>query len=231
MNMIDKKKIWVVIAAFNESKRITNVIKDLFNEGYFNIVIVDDGSRDNTYDIISSFQVHALRHIINRGQGAALKTGIDYSLNNGADIIITFDADGQHSSKDIVNLVKPIIEKNALVSLGSRFLDKDSKIPFLRKVLLKGSIFVLYIFYGAKMTDAHNGLRAFSKFAAKKINIKSDRMEHASEIIEEIVKKKIPYVEVFVNIKYNKEVLKKGTGSYFEAIKVLLRMIWRKLNN
>jgi polyprenyl-phospho-N-acetylgalactosaminyl synthase len=226
-----EQNIWIVIAAYNESRRISQVVKSLIQNGYNNIVITDDGSQDNTYEIISKLPVHALKHIINRGQGASLRTGIEYALENDADIIVTFDADGQHMANEIQRLIIPINEKKCDVSLGSRFLNKRSRIPFMRKVLLKGSVFVIFLFYGARMTDAHNGLRAISRNAAKKIQIRSDRMEHASEIIDEIVKKKIKYKEISVTINYNDDVLQKGAGSFTEAIKVLFKMIWRKLMN
>ncbi|MEM4711038.1 MAG: glycosyltransferase family 2 protein [Candidatus Woesearchaeota archaeon] len=241
-------KIFIVIAAYNEEKSIKKVlsnfkklkkyiIKDKNNNiinTEYNIVIVDDGSRDKTYESAKNFSkelnLTVLKHIINRGQGAALKTGIDYALNKNADIIITFDADGQHRIEDIPQMIKPIINRECEVTLGSRFL-KKTNMPLFRKITLKTAILVMWIFYGVKMTDAHNGFRAFSREAAKKINITSDRMEHASEIIEEIKRKKIEYKEIPVTILYTDYSLKKGHGGLRQALKVLFRMLFRKMIN
>jgi len=223
-------KVYIVIAAYNEKDSIARVIDDLHKHGYKNIIVVDDGSKDNTTQIAERKKVMVLQHILNRGQGAALKTGIDYAVQQGADIIITFDADGQHQAKEIKNLIKPVTSGKAEVALGSRFLKDDSNIPFMRKLLLKGSVLIQRFFYGINLTDAHNGFRALSRKAAQKIEITADRMAHASQIIDEISKKKIRYTEVPVTILYTQYSLKKGTGSFSQALKVLWRMIVDKIN-
>lgn len=218
---------YIVIAAYNEEKNIVSVIKDLKKAGYSKIVVVDDGSKDHTFQNTYESGVYALHHKVNRGQGAALKTGIDFAVKQRAKYIVTFDADGQHQTKDLPAMLEPVRKGIADISLGSRFL-KRTDIPFTRKVLLKGSIFVIWLFYGVKMTDAHNGFRVFSRDAAKKIRIRSDRMEHASEIIEQIKKNKLRFVEVPVTIKYTQYSLQHGQGSFLQAIKVLFRMILNK---
>lgn len=221
-------KLFIVIAAYNEEKSIAEVIANLRRHNYNNIVVVDDGSKDKTYQIILKEKVHALRHIINRGQGASLKTGIDYSLQKGADIIITFDADGQHRVEDIPAMIKPIIKKECDATIGSRFL-KKTEMPLFRKITLKIGIIIMWLFYGVKMTDAHNGFRAFSREAAQKIEITSDRMEHASQIIEEIHKKSIKYKEIPVIIKYTDYSIEKGSGGIKQAVRVFCRMFLRKM--
>ncbi len=223
-------KIFIVIAAYNEGKSIAKVISNLKNHGYNNIVVVDDGSRDNTYDIILDSGAIALRHIINRGQGAALKTGIDYSLKAGADIIVTFDADGQHRVEDLPAMINPVKNKKCDITIGSRFL-KPVEMPFFRKLTLKIAVFVVWFFYGAKMTDAHNGFRAMNRNAAQTINITSDRMEHASQIVEEIHKKNIKFKEVPVIILYTDYSMAHGHGGFMQALKVFGKMIMRRILN
>ena len=222
------KKVFFVIPAFNEEKSIGKVLKELKSNDYKNIVVVDDRSNDRTYSIAKKFKVHVLKHKKNIGQGAALRTGINFAIKKGADIIVTFDSDGQHSIKDIPKMLKPILSGKADVALGSRFL-KKTKMPLKRRILLKGSVIIQRIFYGIKLTDAHNGFRVFSRKAAKKIKITSNRMEHASEIIEEIVKHKLRYQEVGVIIRYTDYSMNKGHGSYFQALKVFFKMIKKKL--
>jgi polyprenyl-phospho-N-acetylgalactosaminyl synthase len=220
----------IVIAAWNEEKNIATVIKTLKSEGYENIIVVDDGSHDNTSRIVKKEGATALKHIVNRGQGAALQTGMTYALLNGAKYIVHFDADGQHNAKEIKYLLDPIQNGEVEATLGSRFLKKQN-IPFIRKITLKGAIFVIFLFYGVKLSDAHNGFRAFSRDAAKKVIITMDRMEHASEIIDRIKKRKIKYKEIPVTIIYKEEHLKegrKGQGQ-FDSINIILKMLQKKI--
>ncbi|MBT3407469.1 glycosyltransferase family 2 protein, partial [Candidatus Woesearchaeota archaeon] len=124
----------------------------------------------------------------------------------------------------------PLQSKETEITLGSRFLKKQ-KIPFTRKLMLKGGIIAVWAIHGIKLSDTHNGFRAFTKKAAKRIIITADKMEHASEILEKIKKYQIPYKEIPVTITYNEETLKngrKGQGQ-FDSIKILIKMIIRKI--
>ena len=217
------RDIWIVIAAFNEEKSLGSVIDSLKAQGYDNIVVVDDGSSDRTFDIAKEKGVFALKHCINRGQGAALQTGIDFALQNNAGVIVTFDADGQHDASEIKDLITPLSEGYS-VALGSRFLDKRANLPFSRKLILKAGALLCRLFYGLKITDTHNGFRAFSRAAAKKIRITADRMEHGSQILDEISKHKLKYKEVPVTIKYSSYSMKKGQSS-MNAVKIFLKMV------
>nr|MCK4930033.1 glycosyltransferase family 2 protein [Nanoarchaeota archaeon] len=228
MNKYKNKKIFFVIPAYNEEKSIGRVVKDLKRAGYRYIIVIDDGSKDNTYKEAKKQKIIVLKHVINRGQGAALRTGIDSALKKGAEFIVTFDSDGQHRVEDLPRMLRPVIKGKVDVTLGSRFLRK-TKMPLSRWILLKGSVLVQWIFYGVKLSDAHNGYRVLNRKAAKKIRIDSDRMEHASEIVEEIVKKNIKYKEIPVTIRYTGYSMKKGEGSFFGALKVLFKMLMRRL--
>jgi polyprenyl-phospho-N-acetylgalactosaminyl synthase len=223
-----RKKVYFVIPAYNEAKSISRVVKDLKRAGYNNIIVIDDGSRDNTYSAAAKHGITVLKHVINRGQGAALKTGIDYALSQGADFIVTFDSDGQHRVEDVPAMLKPALRGDVDVTLGSRFL-KRSHLPLSRKILLKGAIVVQSAFYRIILTDVHNGFRVLSRRAALKIWLKADRMEHASEIVEEIAKHKIPYEEVPVTIRYTGYSQSKGEGSFLGALRILYKMVMKKL--
>jgi len=225
-----KGDVYVVIAAYNEEKSIGRVIKGLKRHGYRNIVVVDDGSKDKTFEAALKEKVSVLKHLVNRGQGASLETGIDYALSKSADYIVTFDADGQHHPEDIERLLKVVKSGKAEVALGSRFLKHDSNTPFMRRIVLKVGILVVWFLCGIKLSDSHNGFRVFSRNAAQQINITSDRMEHASQIVEEIHLKRIPYKEVPVTITYSD--YSKGKGqSGWNSIKIGLRMIFRRLTH
>lgn len=220
------------MAAYNEEKNIKNTISSLKNEGYKNIIVVDDGSKDNTYKIAKSQKITVLKHDINLGQGAALQTGMTYALLNGAQYLVHFDSDGQHDPKEIKDILNPIINKEVDVTLGSRFLKNNKeKIPTIRKMKLKIGILVIWFFYGVLLSDSHNGFRGMSRSAAKKIVITTDRMEHASEIIDRIRKNRIKYKEIPVTIKYTKDSIKNGRKgqSKFDELEIVIKMLLKKI--
>ncbi len=214
--------VWIVIAAYNEEHSIGHVAKGLVDAGYRNIVVVDDGSRDKTSEVAKK-HAHVVRHAVNQGQGAGLRTGIQYALKHKADIIVTFDADGQHRVQDLPKMIAPVASGEFDVALGSRFLGK-SDVPFFRRLVLKGGAFIVWLFYGVWLTDSHNGFRVFSRKAAEAIKITSPRMEHASEIIYEIKKNHLRFKEVPVVIQYT-EYSKAHGQSSFNGIRILWRMI------
>ncbi len=224
----DSMKIFIVIAAFNEEKKIALVLKDLKKKGYQNIVVVDDGSKDRTFEKASAEEVFVLRHKKNLGQGAALRTGINFSLKKGADIVVTFDADGQHRTSEIKKLVEPVARGEIDVALGSRFLGKNTKMRKRIRLLLYCGILLHYILYGVWLTDVHNGFRALSRKAAIKIKIREKRMEHASEIIEQIHKHRLSYKEIPVTIVYTKYSVAHGQTPW-QRIKVGFNLAKKKI--
>jgi len=227
-NPYPNRRIWIVIPAYNEERSIGRVVGELRRAGYNNIVVVDDGSTDNTSVEAEKQGVVVLRHMINRGQGAALRTGTEYALKHRAEFIVHFDSDGQHRVEDLEAMLSPVIRGEVDVTLGSRFLRK-TRIPLSRRILLKGSVIVQWLFYGVRLSDAHNGFRVFNRSAAQRVRIDSDRMEHASEIVEKIVKKRIKYKEVPVTIRYTGYSMRKGEGSVIGALRILFKMLIRKI--
>jgi glycosyltransferase involved in cell wall biosynthesis len=207
-----RSTLFVVIAAFNEAGAIGRVVSEL-REAYANVVVVDDGSRDETWREARAAGAVVLRHIINRGQGAALQTGIAYALAAGAQIVITFDADGQHRVEDIAALAGPITRGEVEISLGSRFLADRDAIPLGRRLVLLAAVAFMRVTSGVKLTDAHNGLRAFSRRAAAHLDIQLDRMAHASEIIDQIRSSGLAYREVPVRVRYTAYSMQKGQRS------------------
>src|SRR4051812_27429274 len=115
--------VWVVIAAYNEASVIGRVASEVLRHGY-ETVIIDDGSRDGTFAAATATGAATVRHPVNLGQGAALQTGIEYALARGAEIIVTFDADGQHHASDIALLLLALKSGGAEFALGSRFLGR-----------------------------------------------------------------------------------------------------------
>ncbi len=214
-------KVFIVIPAFNEEKTIAKVIEDLLNLNYTNIALIDDGSTDETIQIASEYPIDICCHKRNCGQGAALRTGTEYALSNGADIIIHFDADGQHQVKDIEKFVNKI-EDGYDIAIGSRFLNSNQKIPFTKKYfILKPGRMVNWFFSGLKLTDAHNGFRALNRQAAKNIKINQNRMAHNTEIPAEIVRHDLKYAEISVDIIYTEygQNLKGGINIIIDLLK------------
>lgn len=223
--------LYVIIPAFNEETSIGSVILSLKRSGYDNILVINDGSTDKTERIALESGASVLSHLINRGQGAALRTGIEYLRENyDPDIIVTFDADGQHCPEYINTLVYPLLVNDFDIVLGSRFIDKNnqSNIPFLRKIILKAGIIFTNTLSNINLTDTHNGFRALGRKAIDSIQISQRGMEHASEIIEEIKKKKLKYTEVPVQITYSEYSRCKGQKNY-NFIKLGLKVILKKI--
>ncbi len=146
-------KIFVVIPAWNEAERIRPVLESLISLPY-ELVVVDDASSDDTYQIVSQYPVSLLRHRVNRGQGAALQTGNDYALSKGADIIVHFDADGQFLVEEIKDIIEPLINNQADIVFGSRFLAKKSQMPWLKeKIYFPIAKLVNRVLLGIKSSD------------------------------------------------------------------------------
>jgi len=216
-------KVFIIIPCYNEADRLAAVIESV--KQYGQVLVVDDGSEDSSIQIAESQNIVVLKHLINRGQGAALETGNRYALSHGADLVVHFDADGQHQAAEIPDLIKPIINGQADAVLGSRFL-KDNKIPWFKKYfVLKVVVFFQNLMLGVKLTDAHNGFRVLSKNAIKKIRITQDGMAHASEIIEQIVYHQLRYKEVPVTVVYNE--FGQGIAS---GLRILRDLLFGRLN-
>ena len=143
----------------------------------------------------------------------------NYALLQGADYVITFDADGQHRVEDIPVLLEPLVAKECDIALGSRFLGEAIDLPFMRWVTLKLAVVFTRFFSRIRLTDAHNGFRAFTRRAAEKIDLTCDRMAHASEVIDQIRHSGYEFVERPVQIRYTERSLAKGQSSG-QALKV-----------
>jgi glycosyltransferase involved in cell wall biosynthesis len=214
--------IWVVIPAFNDEGALTGVIDSLAPYGY-SIVVVDDGSWRRVADHLKSQRVHLCRHLINLGQGAALQTGIDYALLHGAEYVVTFDADGQHCAEDIPRLIEVIASGLYDVALGSRFMQggRVENIPKTKLITLHCAVLFTRLLVGLPLTDTHNGLRALTAEAARRIRITQNRMSHATQILQEIAANRLRYKEVPVTIRYTNYSIRKG-----QSISNAFNILW-----
>jgi glycosyltransferase involved in cell wall biosynthesis len=216
----------VVIAAFNEEQVIVETCATLKDQGFaWDVIVVDDGSSDQTSEKLKETTATAIRHPINMGQGAALQTGITYALRAGYKEIITFDADGQHSPEDALAMRDFLRKHSDTLDLviGSRFLkssDQD-QVPTKKQIVLKLATWFTRVSTGLNLTDTHNGLRVLSRRAAEKIQITQNGMAHASEILDLIAKHKLHYAEFPTTVHYTEYSMNKG-----QKISNSLNILW-----
>lgn len=221
-------KTFCVIPAFNEEKNIKTIINEA-RPLVDVLVVVDDGSTDKTADLIAAEKVILLKHIINRGQGAALRTGTKYCLDKGADIIIHFDADGQFLSSDLKKMAAPIKSGSAQVVFGSRFLNSEhsSGMPIFKKYFIMPlAKAVNKLFFNVNLTDPQSGFRALSREAAQLISWKQDRMAHCSEIMFAVKNYNFKVKEIPVKIIYHS-----FGQNFFGGLKILQELFIAMLVN
>ncbi len=219
-------KLFIVIPAYNEEQNISSVLENLKKEfPEAEIVVVDDCSADKTREKAAEKAI-VLRHLINLGQGAALQTGTEYALQQGADYIAHFDADGQHRPQDLKKMVNFLEQGEVDVVLGSRFLGQGKEeIPWTKKVfILQPARFLNFFLTGLLLTDAHNGLRVLSRRAAEKISITQERMAHNTEIIAQIKKNRLKYKEMPIKVIYQDY-----GQNFLDGLRILKDLFWRKI--
>lgn len=209
--MADRPRVFVIVRAYNESTVIQNTLTELLAHGY-EVAAVDDGSTDNTWELMCQLPIHRVRHPINLGAGAAFQTVVEFALRQGAEVLVNFDADGQHRVEDIPVLLAPILAGDAEVVLGSRFLRADDaqSIPLIRRIVLQGARLVNFMFTGMWLSDAHNGLRAMTCDAASCLDLRETGFAYATEMLEQIRRHRLRCVECPTHIRYTEYSLGKG---------------------
>ena len=217
-------KIVAVVPAWNEEKTIGQVLDGI--RPYVDAaVVVDDGSDDRTGLIARDRGVSLVRHAVNRGLGAALKTGIAaaLALELGADVIFTFDADGQHASEDIPDVIRPIVEGAADLVIGTRLADPKG-MPIRRQLANRAGNAATRALFGVRVSDSQSGFRALSRDAARRLELKTDRMEISSEILAEAARLGFRIQEVPIRSVYTAYSLSKGQ-SFVVGLKTLGRLM------
>lgn len=221
-----RETTWFVIPLFNEGSVIYDVVKNL-RQYYPLVVCVDDASVDNSIEEAQRAGAVVVRHPYNMGQGAAIKTGIDYALTDPQmRQIVTFDADGQHQVTDAAQMIALIEEKEVDLVLGSRFLDERTKPGLIKRIVLRGAIWFTNLTSRVNLTDAHNGLRVISRGACEKITIEQNRMAHASELVNEISRHNLSYLEHPVHILYTDYSKAKGQP-ILNAVNIVIDMVFK----
>jgi glycosyltransferase involved in cell wall biosynthesis len=224
--------IFVVIPSYNEGDVLAKTLADLSPFAY-NIVVVDDGSKVPELEFLPakvSCRTWYLRHPTNLGQGAALQTGTEFAIKQGAEIVVHFDADGQHVAELIGRLVEPIQRGECDVVMGSRFIDSADRkaVPVRKRFLLKTGVIVSWLFTGVWLTDAHVGFRALSRCAAQKIRLTENGSAHGTQILELIRKERLRYCEVPTRVRYTRYSLRKGQG-LLDGINIFFVLLLHKV--
>ena len=218
--------ISIIIPAYNEEKTIGEVVRRAKRHPA-QIIVVDDASSDNTSKMALMEGAKVYRHAVNRGLGGALGTGFKIALIENTDILITLDADCQHDPEDIPAIIRPIIDGQADVVIGSRFLSRQD-VPALRRLYNRAGNIVTLALFGVKTTDSQSGFRAFNKKAIESISIKSNRMEVSSEIIKEIGLRNLRMKEIPIKAIYTEYSLSKGQG-FIVGVKTFLKLLILKI--
>src|SRR3989338_2530293 len=245
--------LFVIIPAYNEEKTVGEVIRKIFAlhvTGYMlQVLVVDDGSNDNTAEVAHKAGAIVLRHPINRGVGAALSTGIAGALrlihnapqpplNLRGGVIVTLDGDGKHDRGEIPRLIEPIAQWKAEVVIGSRFMGsrqartiyssseakRSREVPLSRRIANLFGNFFTWLLFGIWVSDSQSGFRAFSKDAAERLRLRTSTMEVSSEIIREIARLKLKLTEVPITVRYTAYSLSKGQG-FMRGLETLWKLI------
>jgi len=231
---ITHAKIVFVMPAYNESDIALTMVAHILGKGY-GAIFEDDGSANDLYEkMIKKFlgkEFVAIRHDINIGQGGALQTGAEYIKRKLPDIgyVVQFDSDGQHRLEDLPHFIEAFRKDPSLeIVLWSRFLGDTINMPWRKRITLKLWILFTWIFSNIKLTDTHNGYRMIRREALPKLDITMNGMEHASEIIDMIKKKKIRYKEVPIVVIYSEYSKAKGQ-KIGNAIRIVKNLIYKKL--
>jgi polyprenyl-phospho-N-acetylgalactosaminyl synthase len=192
----------IIMPVYNEAQVVAHTINTVLKKFPF-VVCVDDGSVDASASEVGKTPAVLVQHPINLGQGAAIQTGIEYALKDPkVQYFVTFDSDGQHDVADVERMLRILKEKKLDVVLGSRFLGKTLGMGLVKRLTLKAAIGFTNLDSKLQLTDAHNGLRVFTRAFAQKLNIQEPGMAHASEIVNKIGAGNWRYAEAPVTIRY-----------------------------
>lgn len=251
VNVWEKDQFVFNVRVYNEEETIGKVIDEILGYGFSKIVLINDGSSDNSLSVLEKKRqqypdkmIIVLSHTINRGWWAANQTWYNFIKKYGDEMkirrFVGFDADGQMDIKDMDVFIKRISQnqyhgldskhKIPSVYLGSRFVGggKADNIPAMRKVILFIASIVTRIFYGSKVSDPHNGYRVIALESLRKIALTSDGMHYANELNEQFKKHKLVCEEVPVHIRYTDYSLDKWQKNS-NSLKLAAEMIYKKI--
>lgn len=219
--------VWIVVPAYNESRTVVSIIDGLRRHGFPDVLVVDDGSGDGTGALAAAAGAHVVRHPLNRGLGGAIGTGIRAAAGAGADVIATFDADGQHAPDDVARVIAPVLTGEADLVIGVRSF-RRGEMPWHRRVANVAANVATRLIFGVRCSDSQSGLRALSREAALALDLQAQRMEVSSEILHKSAIRGLRVREVPVRAIYTTYSLSKGQGVVM-GLRTLARLILLRL--
>lgn len=224
--MISRSDILVCIPAYNESSVIAEVISGLRKLGFLHILIINDGSTDQTEEVAREAGALVITHLINRGAGAASQTGIHFARQNGYGYVLQLDGDGQHYLEDADALIQCMEEGNFDLVIGSRFLLKEHEIP--RKRILYNKISNLFTnwFCIGNFTDSQSGFRLLNRKAIEELQLTLDGFGYCSEMIFMAEKGGLRIGEVAIRVRYTEYSMSKGQ-SFSNGIDTALHLLYK----
>jgi glycosyltransferase involved in cell wall biosynthesis len=205
--------VYVIVRCFNEAQVVNPVVRGL-RGAFQNVLGIDDGSTDSSAELMRSAGATVVRHAVNLGAGAALQTGLEFALlDPNARYFLCFDADGQHRVADAVAMAERVHREQLDILVGSRFLGERPAMPHARRLMLRAARTFERLSTGIRLTDAHNGLRVFSRRFAVQIDLTMNDMAYATELSSLIAHCGLPYAEHPVTIDYSRYSGHKGQRS------------------
>jgi len=230
-----KQNILIIVPAYNEEQNIKRVIEDLNNSNIdIDILIVNDGSSDNTALIVRDLGVKLLDLASNLGIGGAVQSGFKFAKKYNYDIAIQFDGDGQHLASEIYKLINPINNGNADVVIGSRFLKKEGfQSSFTRRIGIKIFEIINKLLIKQKITDNTSGFRAYNKKAISYLflNYPTDYPEPEAVVMLGKEGFRIKEVSVLMKERQGGESSISGFKPIYYMIKVLLSIFITYIRN
>ncbi len=195
--------ITAILPAFNEEISIGSVVLHT-RQHADHVIVIDDGSTDRTAEVAQLAGAKVIRHISNMGKGVALKTGFEYVRQNGAEVVVTMDSDGQHDPEEISKLVTPILKGEADMVNGSRYLNGNGKsTPFYRRIGQNILDTVTNINSGLTVTDTQSGFRAFSRNTFSTFKFRSNGLAIESEMLMDAANAGFKVKEVEIGVRYD----------------------------
>jgi len=230
--MNNKLKVCIVIPAYNEAEVIKDIVKDI-NDAMkktaysYEVVVVNDGSKDNTSTQAKNGGAKLIDHILNSGAGGATATGLSYANQNGFDFAVTMDADGQHLSRDVIRGLDTARQQGNDLLIGSRLVDNKgmSRVKILGN---KGLSLITFALFGVNVTDSQSGLRVFSKQALQSLRWKTSGYEFCSEMLWRAKQLKLNIAEYPITAVYTEYSKSKGQNNW-NAINIVKSLVRRRL--
>ena len=223
--MIPIRDIHIMIPAYNEGTVLREVIESIHQHGFDKVIVVDDGSHDQTAEVARQAGARVIRHLVNRGAGAAVQTAISLAREQDWPYVVFMDGDGQHSPEDIFKMTAKMEESNCDLVIGSRFLKIDGKIPWTRIVFNYIANIMTNIFCKKRYTDSQSGLRLLNRNAIQKINLEIDRFGFCSEMLISAESQGLEIGEAHAQIKYSAYSINKGQDFQI-GITTALNFLW-----